>query len=312
MGVRGPGVGGRLKMLRSMTGYASATARADGASVTVTLKSVNHRFLDLHVKLPGEVEALEPKLRQAVRRRLSRGHVDLAVVLEHPGAVEVRFDRPLIRGYLEAFRRLGEEFGVACEPDVNALLKLPGAFSVAPADLRSEEAQGLERLLFQALEQAMEALDRMRAEEARVMEKEMRARAAQIQQIAGRIEDLRVGADRHFFERLRDRLAELLGEAADRDRIAQEAALLVERSDVSEEVLRLKSHVEQFLALLSAPPEGEAGKRLDFLLQEMNRESSTILAKTAGLGQVGIQITEMGIQAKAEIEKLREQVQNLQ
>ena len=295
-----------------MTGYASASARTDGAAVTVTLKSVNHRFLDLHLKLPAEMEALEPKLRQAVRQRLARGHVDLTVALEREGTVEVRFDRALVRGYLEAFRQLREEFGVVAEADLNALLKLPGAFSVAPADLRSEEAQALERLLFQALDQALTALDRMRAEEARVMEREMRARAEKVRQAAAHIESLRAGADRHFFERLRDRVSELLGEAADRDRIAQEAALLAERSDISEEVLRLKSHVEQFLELLAAPPAGEAGKRLDFLLQEMNRESNTILAKTAGLGQVGIQITEMGIQAKAEIEKLREQVQNLQ
>lgn len=295
-----------------MTGYASACARGDGARVTVTLKSVNHRYLDLHLKLPPELEALEPRLRQAVRQRLSRGHVDLSVALEREGAVAVRFDRALVRGYLDAFRRLREEFGVAAEPDLNVLLKIPGAVTVEPAQLGSEEARALEQLLFGALDEALAALDGMRAQEARAMEREMRARAAEIQEAAGRIEALRAGADRVFFERLRTRVEELLAVAADRDRIAQEAALLAERSDVSEEVLRLKSHVQQFLELLAAPPDGEAGKRLDFLLQEMNRESNTILAKTAGLGDVGLQITEMGIRAKAEIEKLREQVQNLQ
>ncbi len=295
-----------------MTGYARATARADVAAVTVTVKSVNHRFLDLHVKLPAEMEALEPRLRQAVRQRLTRGHVDLTVLLEREGTVEVRFERALVRGYLDAFRRLKEEFGLAAEADLNALLKLPGAFSVLPGGVAADESQRLEQLLLQALDEALTALDRMRAEEARAIAEEMRARAEKVRQTAARIEALRAGADRVFFERLRDRVAELLGEAADRERIAQEAALLAERSDVSEEILRLRSHVEQFVELLAAPPEGEAGKRLDFLLQEMNRESNTLLAKTAGLGQVGLEITDLGIQAKAEIEKLREQVQNLQ
>ncbi len=167
-------------------------------------------------------------------------------------------------------------------------------------------------MLFRALEEALESLDQMRAQEAQALEREMRARAGEIRQAAERIEALRAGADRLFFERLRARVEELLASAADRERIAQEAALLAERSDVSEEVLRLKSHVEQFLGLLAAPPSGEAGKRLDFLLQEMGRECNTILSKTAGLGDVGLAITEMGIRTKAEIEKLREQVQNLQ
>ena len=295
-----------------MTGYASATARADSAAVTVTVKSVNHRFLDLHLKLPAEVEALEPRLRQAVRQRLTRGHVDVAVVLEREGAVQVRFDRALVRGYLEALRRLKKEFRLSADADLNALLKLPGAFTVMPADVGFEEGQTLERLLFQALDQALAGLDRMRAEEARAIAGEMRARAEKVREAAGQIEGLRAGADLQFFERLRDRVVELVAEAADRERIALEAALLAERSDVSEEVLRLKTHIEQFLELLARPPEGEAGKRLDFLLQEMNRESNTILAKTSGLGGVGLQITDLGIQAKAEIEKLREQVQNLQ
>ena len=295
-----------------MTGYASATARADSAAVTVTVKSVNHRFLDLHVKLPAEMEALEPRLRQAVRQRLSRGHVDVTVALEREGAVEVRFDRALVRGYLEAFRRLKEEFGVAAEADLNALLKLPGAFTAAPAQPDSKETPALERLFLQALEQALEALDRARAEEARAIATEMQSRAGKVREAAAGIENLRADADRQFFEHLRERVAELVGEAADRERIALEAALLAERSDVSEEILRLKTHIEQFLELLARPPDGEAGKRLDFLLQEMNRESNTILAKTSGLGGVGLQITDLGIQAKAEIEKLREQVQNLQ
>jgi len=299
-------------MLRSMTGYATATAREDTTAVTVTLKSVNHRFLDLNLKAPSELDPLENRIKQAVRAKLSRGHVDVSVILERQGAAEVRFDRALLSGYLAAFRAVQQEFGLAQEPDLGLLLKIPGAVSVQSGPAAGPELCKTERLLFQALEEALSSLDAMRKQEAAALSVELRTRAASLERAATRIASLREGADSAFFERLRERIAELTGEAAPPERIAQEAAVLVERSDVSEEVLRLRSHVTQFVEHLSGGPSGEAGKRLDFLLQEMNREANTILSKTAGLGQVGLEITDLAIQAKAEIEKLREQVQNLQ
>ena len=299
-------------MLRSMTGYASATAREDSTAVTVTLKSVNHRFLDLSLKLPAELEPLEMRIKQAVRGRLSRGHVDVYLSLEREGAVEVRFDHGLVRGYLEAFRRVQQEFGQGQEPDLGLLLKIPGAVTVQAGAAAGAEMERVERLLFQALDEALLRLDAMRAQEGAALATELRARAGNLERMTTRIEELREGAEQVFFERLRERIAGLAGEAAQPERIAQEAAVLVERSDVSEEIVRLHSHVAQFSEQLCGAPNGEAGKRLDFLLQEMNRESNTILSKTAGLGQVGLQITDLAIQAKAEIEKLREQVQNLQ
>lgn len=299
-------------MLRSMTGYATATAREENTAVTVTLKSVNHRFLDLNLKAPSEMDVLEMRIKQAVRSKISRGHVDVSVSLERQGAAEVRFDRAMLSGYLAAFRGVQQEFGLSQEPDLSLLLKIPGAVTVQSGPAAGPELGRTERLLFQALEEALTSLDAMRKQEAVALAAELRTRAANLERAATRIASLREGADSVFFERLRERITELTGEAAPAERVAQEAAVLVERSDVSEEVLRLRSHVTQFVEHLSGGPSGEAGKRLDFLLQEMNRESNTILSKTAGLGQVGLEITDLAIQAKAEIEKLREQVQNLQ
>lgn len=300
-------------MLRSMTGYATATTRENSTAVTVTLKSVNHRFLDLNLKIPAELDSLESRIKQAIRGKLSRGHVDVSVSLEREGAVEVHFDRGLVRGYLDAFHRLQEDFGLTQGPDLGALLlKIPGAVTVQAGQAAGPEMERIERLLLDALEKALTSLDAMRAKEAQALAVELRTRAGSLEAATARIETLRAGADQVFYERLRQRLTELAGEAVQPERIAQEAAVLVERSDVSEEILRLSTHVTQFAAQLSGGPGGETGKRLDFLLQEMNREANTILSKTAGLGQVGLEITELAIQAKAEIEKLREQVQNLQ
>src|SRR5260221_4005203 len=141
-------------MLRSMTGYATASASSEGTAVTITLKSVNHRFLDLHLRMPAEVDPLEPKLRQALRAKLARGHVDVPISVDRPGAVEVHIDRALVRGYFEAFSRLRDEMHLMAEPDINTLLKLPGAVTVLPTAGGESESDLLDRLLFQALGQA--------------------------------------------------------------------------------------------------------------------------------------------------------------
>ena len=300
-------------MLRSMTGYAAASRRSDTMAVTVRAKSVNHRFLDLHLKLPAELEPLEPKLRRLLRQHLRRGHLDVAVVLERDGGVDVHMNRALVASYLEAYNRLRSEFGLSMEPDLSTILKVPGVVSYVPALLGSAEAQQMETLVLETLLEALGRLDVMRAEEARNIAAEMSTRLEGFGRATEEIERLRADAERLWMERLRERLAELLTDHLPPERLVQEVALLAERSDVSEELLRLKSHRQQFLALLHSPEEaGEAGKRLDFLLQEMNREANTILAKTSGPGEAGLRITGLALRVKADIEKLREQVQNLQ
>ena len=296
-----------------MTGYAAASSRGENTAVRVTVKSVNHRFLDLHLRLPAELEPMEPKVRRLVRDHLSRGHLDVTVSLEREGGVEAQIDRALVRAYLEAYNRLRSEFGLTAEADLNTVLKMPGVVNYVPEARGSAEAGQLEALVLETLSQALERLDAMRAEEARSIAAELSARLEEIGRALAEIEQLRGGAEQLYLERLRQRLCELLADQPSPERLAQEAALLAERSDVSEELLRLKSHLAQFQALLGSPAEAsEAGKRLDFLLQEMGRESNTILSKSSGLGEAGIQIARLGLKVKAEIEKLREQVQNLQ
>lgn len=300
-------------MLRSMTGYAAASGRRGKTAVLVTIKSVNHRFLDLHLRLPPELDPLESKVRQLLRDTVQRGHVELSVVLERDAGVEAHIDRALVSAYLEAYNRLRADFGLTAEADLNGILKVPGALSFTPANLAADESSEIETLIMETLGEAVRRLDAARAKEAQTIAAELAKRLEEIRGAIREIERLRAGAEQFYLARLRDRIAELLGENLAPERLAQEAALLVDRSDVSEELLRMTSHLQQFQGLLASPSEaGEAGKRLDFLLQEMNRETNTILSKTSGLGEAGIRITSLGLQVKAEIEKLREQVQNLQ
>ncbi|MGH9602034.1 MAG: YicC/YloC family endoribonuclease [Terriglobales bacterium] len=292
--------------LKSMTAFAQVQGHADDrASFTLTLKSVNHRFLDLHMRLPAELDALEIPLRRALKEKLARGHVEVTLTLERTGAATFAVNRELVGGYVEAFRRAAKDFGIPAEPDLNAILKMPGA--LAPAKAASD---GLERAVLAGLDTAIAKLTEMRREEGRGIERELRERAGRLRAANSEMDGLRDAVARACFEKLETRMRELLGTHVDRDRILQEAGLLAERSDIREEIVRLETHVQQFLALLDA--DGEAGKKLDFLLQEMNREANTLLSKTSGVAGEGLRITELGLAMKSEIEKLREQVQNVE
>lgn len=299
-------------MLRSMTGYAAASGRRGNTAALVTVKSVNHRFLDLHLHLPPELDPLETKVRQAVRDTVRRGHLDLTLVLERDAGVNAHIDRALVSAYMQAYNRLRADFGLTAEADLNSVLKVPGVLSFTPANLAEEESKEIESLVMDTLSDALRKLDEMRGREARAIAAELTERAAEMRRGVEEIEQLRAGAQQLYLQRLRDRLRELIGEQVAPERLAQETAMLVDRSDVSEELLRMKSHLQQLDHLLQSEEAGDAGKRLDFLLQEMIREANTILSKTSGLAEAGIRITNIGLHLKAEIEKLREQVQNLQ
>jgi uncharacterized protein (TIGR00255 family) len=299
-------------MLRSMTGYAASSGRRGNTAALVTVKSVNHRFLDLHLRLPPELDALETKVRQAVRDTVRRGHLDLTLVLERDAGVDAHIDRALVSAYMQAYNRLRADFGLTAEADLNSVLKVPGVLSFTPAHLAEEESKEIESLVMDTLSDALRKLDEMRGREACAIAAELAERATEMRRGVEEIEQLRAGAQQLYLERLRDRLRELIGEQVAPERLAQEAAMLVDRSDVSEELLRMKSHLQQLDHLLQSEEAGDAGKRLDFLFQEMNREANTILSKTSGLAEAGTRITNIGLHLKAEIEKLREQVQNLQ
>jgi uncharacterized protein (TIGR00255 family) len=296
--------------LRSMTGYAHAQAALGGFSLRVSVRSVNHRFLDLHLRVPEGFEPVEPRMRQIVRERVLRGHLDLTVRYELAGPAAVGVNQEVAAAYLEAVHALREKFSIQAEPDLASILRLPGVIGPPAASL-DEEIGLLEGVVAKCLIEALDKLDRMREHEAESLRQEMSGRLKSIAGLAAKIEVLAERARPAFARRLETRLKELLGDAhLDPARLAQEAALAAERSDVSEELARLASHVQQFESLLVGA--SDVGKKLDFLLQEMQRESNTLLSKTPGNEAEGLEITQMGLEIKSEIEKLREQVQNIE
>ncbi len=293
--------------IRSMTAFAQfkGQMRPD-SSFTLALKSVNHRFLDLHLRMPPQSDALEIKLRRLLKEKVARGHIELALALDGAGASALAVNHELVGGYVNAFRQAARLFSIAGEPDLNVVLRMPGALSVGEVQL---DADSEERVLG-GLAEAIDQLDRMRLEEGRGIERELRGRMARLRSATAEVEKLRAAVSRAYLEKMQSRMKELIGGHADQDRILQEAALLAERSDIQEEIVRLNAHIEHFLGVLEAG--GEAGKKLDFLLQEMNREANTLLSKTSGVTGEGLRITELGLAMKAEIEKSREQVQNVE
>ncbi|MFZ3211662.1 MAG: YicC/YloC family endoribonuclease [Terriglobales bacterium] len=293
--------------IRSMTAFAQfkGQVRPD-AAFTLALKSVNHRFLDLHLRMPPQSDALEIKLRRLLKEKIARGHVELTLALDGAGAAPLAVNQELVGGYVNAFRQAARELGIAGEPDLNAVLRMPGALSVGEAEFDA----GSEDRVLAGLADAIAQLDRMRIEEGKGIERELRERMARLRSATAEVEKHRGGISRAYLEKIQSRLKELIGGHADQDRILQEAALLAERSDIQEEIVRLSNHIQHFLGVLEAG--GEAGKKLDFLLQEMNREANTLLSKTSGVSGEGLRITELGLSMKAEIEKAREQVQNVE
>ncbi len=301
---------GASKSLRSMTGYAQARAVEKGWSLRITVRSVNHRFLDLHLRVPEGFEPIEPRIRQIVRERVRRGHLDIALHYELAGPAAVGVNQEVAAAYMQALNSLKKKFGVQAEPDLATILRLPGVIGAAAASIEDDLA-GLEAAVAQCLTESLDKLDRMREQEAAHLCSEMSERLRTIASLAAKVEPIVESARPQFARRLETRLKELLGEAQlDPVRLAQEAALAAERSDVSEELVRLRSHVRQFESLLAGA--SDVGKKLDFLLQEMQREANTLLSKTPGIEHEGLEITRLGLEIKSEIEKLREQVQNIE
>ena len=294
--------------IRSMTGYSQVKMHADDQlTFTLSLKAVNHRFLDLHLRLPVEMDPVEMKIRRILKERLHRGHIEVTLSLERSGGVAFSVNRDLVGGYLRTFREVAEEFGVSAEPDLNAVLKMPGALNAAE---NGDAMAALEKHVTAALEQCIERLNQMREEEGRGAAMELRERMTHLSSATHEVDQLRGKVLKAYHEKVHGRMQELLGAHADPDRILQEAAMLAERSDIQEEIVRMKNHIQHFLSLLEAG--GEVGKKLDFLLQEMNREANTLMSKTTGVAGEALRITGLGLAMKSEIEKAREQVQNLE
>jgi uncharacterized protein (TIGR00255 family) len=296
--------------IRSMTGFARVSRSIPSGELTLSIKTVNHRGLDMHFHMPGEFDGIEPSLRASVRKRVSRGHVQIQLFFRRTAeSSEVAsINEPLLLAWLTSFRVFAERFGIESKPDLNQALRLPGMIELRG---NSPAASHVEAEVLSAADEALEELDLFRLREGTSIEEEIRKRAASIRKIVIEMEGIRSRALPYFHQRLRERLGELVGgPQIDPVRIAQEAAILAERSDISEELVRLKTHADQTDSLLSS--EGESGKKLDFLLQEMNRETNTVLSKTGGLGEPGLALTDLGLAAKAEIDRIREQSLNIE
>lgn len=295
--------------VRSMTGFARVRKLVPEGELVVTLKSVNHRGLDLRFFAPAELDPFENAMRALLSRALARGHVEVRIAFAPTAGVRLlALNRGLLESYLAAFREAAAAAGIAAEPDLNAALRLPGMLA-PPAELTLSPA--FEASLLEALGEAVQLLNEFRSREGAALAQELRARAAAVRDYALRMEAVRARALPLLQARLEQRLAELLsGAALEPGRLAQEAAILADRSDIAEETSRLKIHAAQLEEMLARG--GEVGKQADFLLQEMQRETNTILSKTAGIGGPGLEITDLALAVKAEIEKLREQALNLE
>ncbi len=299
--------------ISSMTGFARVQVRLDlggeeQLSYTLTLKSVNHRFLDLQFRLPSGLDAVEVELRRVLKDKLVRGHVDLVLSLERNAQARAGYNRELIAGYLAAFDAARREHGLKGEPDLNAALRLPGALQAD--DRKDDDMAALAASVLEQVVPLAEQLKTMRAREGEAMEAILSGTLDRLAAATASVAELRPEVEQRYQERLAQRLASAVGPEFNQQRVLEEVALLVERSDISEELARMAAHIEHFRELLGAG--GEAGKKLDFLLQEMNREANTLLSKTGGVSGKGMRITELGLAMKAEIEKAREQVQNVE
>lgn len=290
-----------------MTGYGRGSATGDGYAVTVELKTVNNRYLDVHLRAGSELSGMEALIRRRVSERLTRGRVDVSVQLDRTAEVTYEVNRTLVAGYINAMRAMQQEFGLSGEPDVNVLARLPGALQAA----RDGLGEGVQKAVEQALVAALDDLQTMREREGAALSAEMSALLDEIDRHVPIVEALAGEQVTLYRARVQKRIMELLARDGlevvelDQGRLAQEVAYLADRSDITEELARLKSHVAQFRQIIGS--EAEAGKRLDFLLQEFNREANTVLSKSTDLA-----IKESALAIKAAVEKLREQVQNVE
>ena len=265
-----------------MTGFARASGRInDLLSWNLSLKSVNHRFLDLHMRMPAGAEPLEMRLRRLLKEKVLRGHLEVTLTVDRGLRPSAHFDRDLLQGYIAAFRAAAAESALEQQPDLNAIFRLPGVLT-GETRFSDEEMKALEEDVAAQIGPLVEALNRMRAQEGAALALDLGATMERLDLAVSQVAQMRQEVQKAYFERISQRISALLNGngVIDRDRVLQEAAMLAERSDVEEEVTRLRTHIQHFHSLLQAG--GEMGKKLDFLLQEMNREANTLLSKTGG------------------------------
>ena len=292
-------------MLRSMTGFGAATAEKGGETLTVEIRTVNHRFADVKVRGARELLALEAAINARVRARIERGNVEVILRRTPPpgGIGRVRLDLDLARAYATRLAELGQALDLTGTPALIEIASLDGVLSLEDEPLDLERLQGL---LEQALDDALDHVVSMREREGSALYRDIRERLDHVGELVADLRDAAPGVVEAWRDRLIERVADLTAAVeVDSQRIALEVAILAERSDVAEELTRLASHLTQFAALLDG--EGAIGRKLDFLMQEMNREVNTIGSKSQSTD-----IAQRVVDLKAELERIREQVQNVE
>lgn len=289
-----------------MTGFGRGAASENNYSITVELKTVNNRFLDINMRIPGELQLLEPVIKKLISNRLARGRVEVNLQYDRNDAVEFELNRPMITGFLTAMQEMRDEFSLTGEPDINVIARLPNVVTTKKQEPSDEFLKTVESVF----ELAIDDLETMRAKEGEMLATELSNRIDGIESKMPAIEAEAAKVAEEYTVRLTKRVNELLAKTdsqldIDQGRIAQEVAFLADRADISEEITRLTNHIEHFRSIVA--DERDVGKRLDFLTQELNREANTIASKTNNMI-----VKENALAIKSEIEKIREQVQNVE
>lgn len=289
-----------------MTGFGRGTFSQDDSQIIIELKSVNNRFLDISLRLPPELQALETTMKQAIGARISRGRVDVNLQIGREMDIGFEINRPMISGYLSALKEIQAEFAISGDPDLNMIAKLPNVLVPKRTEISPEKIAAIGR----ALELAIDDLEKMREQEGQMLQVELETRIVDIERRIPAIEAESNSVADEYRTRLMRRVSEMLAKSdtqieIDQGRLAQEVAYLADRADISEEITRLRAHIAHFRSIMSES--SVMGKQLDFLVQELNREANTIISKSGNMV-----IKENTLTIKSEIEKIREQVQNIE
>jgi len=292
--------------MRSMTGFGRGSASGENFSVTVELKTVNNRFLDVNLKLSGELQQLEARLKHLIGEHLSRGRVEVNIQYDKTDEITYELNRPMIAGYLAAMKQMQEEYSLTGEPDLNVVARLPNVVVPKKDNIDPLFLTGIES----ALTTALDDLTKMREKEGELLKSELSALIDEIDVRLPIIESESANVAEEYRLRLTKKIGDMLAKSEsqielDQGRLAQEVSYLADRSDISEEITRLRTHLGHFRSIIA--DENEVGKRLDFLTQELNREANTITSKTSNMV-----VKENALQIKSDIEKIREQVQNIE
>ena len=292
-------------MIKSMTGYGRAVETVNGREFTVELRSVNNRYLDCSVKLPRSLSFAEEAVKQAVKQAVSRGKVDVFITVksENSDDTKISLNAAVVEGYLSAMRQLVENYGVKDDISVSTLSRMNDVFTVEKPEV---DEQQLKADLMSVLEKALSGYNTMRAAEGAALDQDLRSRGETILELVSQVESGNGQTVIDYRTRLENKLKEVLASTnIDENRILTEAAIFADKVAVDEETVRLRSHLQQMNTMLSSG--GAVGRKLDFLLQEMNREANTIGSKCTD-----VKLARIVVDIKAELEKIREQTQNIE